>query len=287
VQKLEGIAPLWSQTFGLTTTLNRVEAHGLALDAAGNVALAGAFDFGGVTGGIGPFLRKLSGTNGSQLWALPPGPPGPPYDPNDTYWYGVAAASGDFFVTGDQELSPPTGSIQIYTQQVDGSDANNGAKKWEDYKDGPNAPNTNPDRGNAVAVGTTGDAYIGGFYGTTGPARNAVIYKYPSGASPAGASVFFSPSTNPDSEILDIAVDSTGFIFATGYETINLGTPRKSLFLVKLASDGSSAWKRTYNGGIGDDRGVSLAVTSSHVYVFGETTVGAGDVDVFYLRFVK
>jgi hypothetical protein len=287
VQKLEGIAPLWSQTYGLTTTLNRVEAHGLALDAAGNLVLGGAFDFGAATGGIGPFLRKLSGTDGSQLWALPPGPPGPPYDANDDYWYGVAAASGDFFSTGDQQLTPPTGSIQVYTQQVDGSDANNGAKRWEDYKDGPNAPNTNPDRGNSVAVSTTGDAYVGGFYGSNGPARNAVIIRYPVGTSPGSALIFFSTSANSDSEILDIAVDSSGFVFATGYETITLGTTRKNLFLVKLASDGSLIWKRTYNGGFGDDRGVSLIQTASHIYVFGETTVGAGDVDVFYLRFLK
>src|SRR4030095_1034902 len=100
-----------------------------------------------------------------------------------------------------------------------------------------------------------------------------------------------SSSTNADSEILGLAVDPTNnFLYATGYETVNLGTPRQHLFVLKFDNNGALLWKRTYNGGFGDDRGGSILINNtidpSHIYVYGESTVAVGNVDVFYLRLI-
>jgi hypothetical protein len=288
LQKFEGTAPLWSQNHGPTGSVNRVEAHGLALDSVGNLVLAGGVDFG--VGGIGNYLRKI-GPDGSPLWTLPPGAPSP-LDANDDYWYAVTSASGDFFATGDLQFNAPTGSIQMFTQQLDGSDGGNGTQRWQDFKDGPNAPNTAPDQGNAIVVNTLGDAFVGGFFGSGGTARNSLIMKYPAGNSPAGATTVFQATANADSEVLGLAIDTTNnAIYATGYETVSLSSTRTHLFVMKFDSSGVLLWKRTYNGGVGDDRGVSLAVNptvdAGHIYVFGETATAAGNVEVFYLRLVK
>jgi hypothetical protein len=293
VMKLEGPGTTWTQTIG-TQGVCRIEAHGLALDSAGDLLVAGGVDWGSTNGGLGPVVRKLSQTDGSQLWLSPPGRPEGalgPFDLNGDYYFGVTAQAGDFWTTGTLQQTPPAGFRQVYVERRDGSTSNNGALRWSDYADGPSPLETSPDGGNAVAADPQGNVYVGGYFTVSGPAKQAIIFLYPGGNPPHTATPFFVSSFNSDSEILDLKVDSVGgqnFIYATGYETVTLGaTSRKNVFIMKVTSGGSLIWKRNYNGGFGDDRGVSLALDSAHVWVWGETSVSATDVDVFYLRLVK
>lgn len=289
IKKLEGPGTMWSaQTIG-TQGVCRVEAHGLALDAAGDLFVAGGVDWGALGGGIGPVLRKFKASDGNQAWLSPPGrPDSTPFDLNGDYYFGVAAQGSDIFLAGSLQQTPPLGSIDIYTERRDGSTLNNGALTWSNFADGPNAVQTSPDLGNAVAVDSLNNVFVGGSYSVAGPQKRAIILSYPIGNPPA--TTFFVNSNNAPSEILGLTVERISgqtFIYATGYETVNLGTPRKTLFITKFASGGAVIWKRTYNGGFGDDLGISIALDATHLWVWGETSVSASDVDVFYLRVVK
>jgi hypothetical protein len=203
----------------------------------------------------------------------------------------VTTHAGDFWTTGALQQTPPAGFRQIYVERRDGSTLNDGALRWTDYADGPSPLETSPDAGNAVAADPQGNVYVGGYFTVSGPAKRALIFFYPGGDPPHAATPFYMATLNSDSEILDLTVDTVGaqnFVYATGYETVTLGgIKRQNLFIMKFASGGAVLWKRTYNAGVGDDRGVSVVLDATNVWVWGETTVAVGDVDVFYLRLVK
>jgi hypothetical protein len=234
-------------------------------------------------------VRKLSKTDGSQIWLSPPGrPDSTPFDLNGDYYFGAAGFGTDIFLTGSLQKNPPLGSIEIYTERRDGTTLNNGALTWADFADEPGSISTSPDLGNAIAVDSVGNVFVGGSYTATGSQKRAVILSYLAGNPPS--TPLFVNMANFPSEVLGLAVERTGgqtFVYATGYETVDLGTPRKTLFVMKVASGGAVLWKRTYNAGVGDDIGVSLALDATNVWVWGETTLAGPDVDVFYLRLVK
>jgi hypothetical protein len=83
----------------------------------------------------------------------------------------------------------------------------------------------------------------------------------------------FEPVDNDQAK--SIAVDTSGNVFLTGFSEISWGSPERSFsygydaFAVKLDSSGARVWS-TFLGGIGDDRGVGIAVdTNGNVLVAG------------------
>jgi hypothetical protein len=113
----------------------------------------------------------------------------------------------------------------------------------------------------------------------------------PAGAAAAAPWPFvFNGSGNADDEILSMVVEGT-IVYATGYESAT--SQGKNLFVMKIDTSVIDAgglqpvlWKRTFHGA-GDDRGVSLKTTATHVYLSGDTDVGAGDFDIFVWKLLK
>jgi hypothetical protein len=277
--KFVGISnsPSWTFPALSGAGVDRVEPNGLALDLNGDLILAGGFDAQGLNK-VQHYIRKHSKVDGSDLWVASP-PPASPADINDTYWYAVATGgTNDIFAAGNLSATLGVGPIDIHTQRLlDGSPVSV-TETWNE---------TIPDGGSAFAIGRSvgvdgaGNVYVAGFY--THPNLDSVILRYGSGSPPGLPHL---SSTRPgDDEILDIAVEPDGTIYAVGYET-NVGQGQ-DLVLLKIAPNNAILWKRTVDESGSDDRGVSVMTTPTHVIVVGELTVGAGNKDIHVRKYVK
>ncbi|HVF89450.1 MAG TPA: SBBP repeat-containing protein [Blastocatellia bacterium] len=155
----------------------------------------------------------------------------------------------------------------------------------------------NVDRVTGVAVDSSGFVYVTG--STTSndfPTRNAIqpTYRGPNfnedvfiaKLSPSGDAIIYSTylgGTGSDFA-LDIAVDSTGSAYVTGYTSstnfpVTQGAHKTSnsggedAFVVKLSPSGAGLAYSSYLGGLGQDRGNGIAVDlSGNAYVTGKTT---------------
>jgi uncharacterized protein (TIGR03437 family) len=148
------------------------------------------------------------------------------------------------------------------------------------------------DQGNAIAVDSTGAAYVGGLTGSSnfptlpahiGPPGEGFITK----VSPDGKSLIYSTYISGTSSITGLALDSTGEVFVTGttssptdFPTVNAFQPHQnkaplfqdSAFVTKLSADGKALLYSTYLGGSQNDEGKAIAVDAAgSAYVAGDT----------------
>jgi uncharacterized protein (TIGR03437 family) len=154
---------------------------------------------------------------------------------------------------------------------------------------------TGTDAGNAIAVDSSGDAFVTGSTTSSNfPVAGTPLQSTLSGGSdafvaklgpPLGAliySTYLGGSGNDEG--LGIAVDKSGAVFITGdtaspnfpvlggYQA-TYGGGASNAFVTRLAGSGSSLLYSTYLGGSGSDVGYSVAIDSTgNAYVTGSTT---------------
>jgi len=255
----------WNRTFSSGKQEDRVEANGIALDESGNVVVAGGMNS---AQGLNHFLAKLDGGNGSVIFDLRPGG-----DPGETYWHGVTTGPGGLIYTTGDHTSGLLGVVQILTGRFSPA----GAGLWEDLFGDSDAPD---DVGHAVALDSTGNLFMAGFMGTTPQGRNAALLRYGS-SGVLGALTTFNGTANGNDEILDIAVDPDGSIYAVGYETVS--GQGENIWVRKYDANFNPVWTRTHDGGVGDDRAISVAIHGNQVVVAGYQTA-TGGLTKFVLR---
>lgn len=263
------------------------EAYGLALDAVGNILIAGRFrgtaTFGSFSltsaGSHDMFLAKYD-ANGTCLWVRRAG------GPQLAYANAVATdAAGNVFVTGVYSntmnfgtvtLTNPPGtpvSREIFLAKYDG----NGNFRWARSAGGWDTDvafhlATDP-TGNVIITGhTTSTNYAFGpiAFESTGAGQDVFVAKYDTAgnvlwARNAGGSDGYHYSWA-------VATDSAGNIYITGIfeDTIWFGSlaltsataGNGDIFLVKYDANGNVIWARQA-GGIYDDQGFSVATDSS------------------------
>jgi len=271
------LAQGWSTTFNSGLGSDRVESNGIAVDQLGNVVVAGGMN--SLTG-LNHWLARLTGSNGGVLFDQRPGLDltGP------TYWHGVTTDAGNLiFATGDL-TSALSSQVDVQTARYNTA----GTNQWQDQF----GAGGNPNLGNAIAVAGSGKVYVGGFLSTTGQGRNSFIISYAPAAPPLpGNPLFFADvdiyngSANSNDEILDVAVDSDGFVYAVGYETVT--GQGENFWVRKYTSDLTEVWTRTYDGGVGNDRAISVAVFDTHVIVAGFQTVTGGQTKLLLRVYAK
>ncbi|MBV8879018.1 MAG: hypothetical protein JO332_03535 [Planctomycetaceae bacterium] len=288
LQKFVGISASnsWQVPALSGSGVDRVEANGLALNSAGELFLAAGLDAGGLGGGVNHFLKKYSKVNGADMWASA-SPSSPPAhgDTANTYWYAVATdGTQDVFTTGDLTSVILLGTPDVFTTRLlDTNTATFNGGVTETWASHDMGGGTTPARGVTIGVDGNHSVYVGGF--TTGTSDlDGFIIKYQGGGSSAG--VHFAPKRAGKDEILDIAVEADGTVYATGYET-NGG--QEDLVLYKLKPNGAVDWKRTLDFGGLADRGVQVMTTATHVIVVGQVgnNQTANDLDIHVRKYVK
>src|SRR6266540_3296435 len=152
------------------------------------------------------------------------------------------------------------------------------------------------DEGNAITVDSSGNAYVAGGtfssnFPTAGPLQGARAGNedvFVSKVSAAGTTLLYSTylGGSAEDEAKGVAVDSSGYIYATGYITSTTGVTMTNAYdssqnggsdalVVKInpaLSGSASLLYSTYLGGGADDLGNAIAVDSAGaVYIAGET----------------
>jgi hypothetical protein len=290
------------------------EAYGIAIDSSGNAYVTGETastdfptagplqaSFGGGTSDV--FVAKLNAAGSALVYSTYLG--GSNYD----YGHGVAVdASGNAYVTGETASTdfPTVNPLQATNNAVQATgfvaelNAAGSALIYSTYLGG-----TGSDSGNAIAVDTSGDAYVTGSTSSPDfPTANPLQSAYAGGTcgtapdtyacpdvfvtklDPAGSALVYSTylggtaSDSGSAIAIDPAGDAyvTGQTFSTNFPTANPfqatnKTAEGTGFVAESNAAGSALVYSTYLGGSAVDGGTGIAADSSgNAYVTGQTT---------------
>jgi hypothetical protein len=270
--------PIWDQGFS-GAGINLVGSNGVAVDNIGNVLIAGGNDVGTVTSRNGRWFQKVDGVGGGVVWNQTG-----PADLNSTWWRGLAIGPGDSVATTGDITTGVTGPVEVFTRTTNTGNTTTSDATYSES-------GTQADLGEAVAVDGSGNTYVSGFLGISGPSKNAVILKIPSGSTTPAQ--WFLETTNAPSEILGLLSLSDGTLYAVGYEAVSAQSPvsaqsqGNNIVVMKIGPAGNVLWKRTYDSGQGDDQAVSATLTSTALVVVGQVSTASNGKDVFIISYVR
>jgi hypothetical protein len=279
-------ATTWAKNFGGLTPRN-ASTQATAVDASGNVYLAGYFDgetftLGSVTltriGSQDAFVAKMD-ASGAVLWAKNFGGSGA-----TTYGQSIAVdGSGNVYLGGyfiGANLTTPALTMigtDAFALKLDST----GAITWAKNFGGSGGAGA---FGNGIAVDGSGNVYLGGYFtgaNLTTPAltkignQDAFAIKLSSTGATTWAKNFGGLNSNVWS--YGIAVDGSGNVYLGGYfNTANLTTPaltkigNQDAFAIKLDSTGATTWAKNFGGSGAVAFGRSIANDNSgNVYLGG------------------
>jgi len=138
-----------------------------------------------------------------------------------------------------------------------------------------NGPTNGSDEARALVLDSSGNVYVTGKSTGDGTSLDYVTIKY----DPSGNEQWVARYNGPANEVdgsRDIAVDSSGNIYVTGYSMDSSGF--YDYATVKYDSNGTQIWVERYNGAAnGHDVVWAIGVDSSgNVYVTGQEALGTG-----------
>jgi uncharacterized delta-60 repeat protein len=230
--------------------------NAIAVDASGNVYVTGA----SVGSGTGfDYATVKYDSSGQEQWVARYNGPGN----DDDEAYGISVdSSGNVYVTG---YSVGSGSGYDYaTIKYNAS----GTEEWVVRYNGPG---NGFDLATAIAVDTSGNAYVTGFSDASG--YDYATVKYDSSGQEQWVARYNGPA-NDEEEAQAIAVDALGNVYVTGY-SVGLGT-QEDYATIKYNASGTEEWVARYNGPANlNDHAEAIAVDASgNVYVTGWSAFG-------------
>lgn len=220
----------------------------MAIDSSDNVYVTG-YNFGNET--RLDYVTVKYDTSGNQKWAACYNGP----NDSDDWAFDIAVdSSGNAYVTG--------GSNSDYTTiKYDP----NGSQLWVACYNGPT---NNLDWAKAIALDNLGYIYVTGFSRNGSENKDFATIKYdPNGNQKWVAR--YDGHLNSNDEAQDIALDSLGNVYVTGYST----WAYYDYTTIKYDPNGNEKWVALYNGsGNYNDCAYDIAIdSSSNVYVTGYT----------------
>ncbi|MFH1073777.1 MAG: SBBP repeat-containing protein [Candidatus Firestonebacteria bacterium] len=200
---------VWTETYN--GTANGADyGQGIAVDSSGNVYVTG---YEWVTGqGYNIWTRKYD-SNGTEVWTKT-------YNgaANDYIGYGIAVdSSGNVYVIGSETVTGQ--GYNIWTRKYD----SNGTEVWTKTYNG--AVNGDDYYGTGVAVDSSGNVYVTGFenvayhVGSVWTSWNIWTRKYDSSGNEVWTKTY-NGAVNGDDVGNGIAVDSSGNVYVTGFESV-------------------------------------------------------------------
>jgi len=307
VAKFSGVngSHVWSKGYGAST--GGGEPNAIAVDASGNVIVAGRFtgtlDFGGgaltSSAAIDIFVAKLSGVDGSHLWSKvflgsnTLDAPGVAVDAA-----GNVLVSGGFHGTTDLGGGPLIGggSVAIFVGKLSGAD---GSHLWSKafggmYNDAFSC--------HGIAVDASGNVIVTGRFWVDGGSTTVTV-DFGGGPLTIGDAIFVAKFSGADGSHLwskafpgsfwygsVVAVDALGNVIVTGAftGTVDLGggsltTSRSEIYNVLVAKfsgvDGSHLWSKGFGGTAQCSAGVDVAVDASGNVLVTGAFYDTGTVD--------
>jgi len=147
-----------------------------------------------------------------------------------------------------------------------------------------NGPGNEYDGVEAMALDSSGNVYVTGIsHGGSGMQDYGTIKYYANGDT--AWTRRYNGSGNSSDDACDIAVDTSGNVYVTGY-VLGAGT-NEDWATIKYYPNGDTAWVRTYNRiSTSQDRAYALAVDNvGNVYVTGFTSEVGGNADVTTIKY--
>jgi len=215
------------------------------------------------------FVMKLDMANGYVLWKNRRGGTG-----NDEGNSIVVSPDGKYLYVTGMENSYSQGGYDIFVMKMDSAI---GYVLWINRYGGDG-----DDYGNSIAISPNGqDLYVTG-------SENPWIIDYilvaelPTNGGTGRMTRY--GGTGMFDEGYSIAVSADGqSLYVTGGETSDSAGDR-DVFVMKLNTGGGVAWKNHY-GGTGNDRGSSIAIKGTNLYVTGYTEEdGSNDENIFVMK---
>jgi hypothetical protein len=281
----------WTRQLGPTAGGVDAAAYAVALDATGNIFVAGnvfgALDGNAWAGDFDLFVTKYDGT-GAKQWTRQLGT-----SAADTA-FGVATdAAGNVYVVGytggDLDGNINAGGLDLFVVKYDGS----GTKQWTRQ-----LGSAVDDLALGAAADATGDLYLTGYTGgnldgnLNAGGDDVFVVKYDATGAKQWTQLLGSPGFDQGR---GIAIDATGSIYVGGSTTDSLdgnpGAGGYDLFVAKYDGTGVRQWTRQL-GSPGDDFAPAVATDANgNVYAAGSTSGGldgntnAGADDVFVVSY--
>ena len=250
----------WLRTLGGT---GDAAGYSIAVDSSGNVYVTGYT----VSDGAYDILIAKYNTSGVIQWQRTLGGTS-----NDTGNSIAADSSGNVYVTG-YTGSQGDGTYNVLIAKYNTS----GVIQWQRTLSGAGT-----DTGAGIAVDSSGNVYVTGYTGSQGDGTyDILIAKYDTSGVIQWQRTLSGTSNDAGT---DIAVDSSGNVYVTGY-TGSRGAGGNDILITKYNTSGVIQWQRTFGGASGDV-GTGIAVDSSgNVYVTGYTgSQGDGTYDILIAK---
>ncbi len=249
-------------------------ATAIAVDTSGNVYITGH-------SGLGydyyDFATIKYAPNGDTLWVRRYSVTGKGVGANAV----AVDAFGNVYVTG--------GNVGIGTSSDYATIkyAPNGDSLWVRRYNGPA---NDYDVAYALAVDVDGNVYVTGTSIGDDSSKDYATIKYAPNGDSLWVKRYSGPGNSPD-EAFDLAVDSSGNVYVTGY---CCGSSRRSFLdylTIKYAPNGDTLWVRRYDGPGGNrynDISFAIAIDENeNVYVTGQSDGGGTSDDFVTIKYAS
>jgi uncharacterized delta-60 repeat protein len=245
-------------------------ASAMALDSNGNVLVTGAS--GGGIGALADFATIKYSNDGVPLWTNRFNGPG---NSDDEATAIAVDPNGNVFVTGHQ-----TGSSSFFDYATI-KYSNAGVPLWTNRYAGLV---TGTDVANAIALDTTGNAYVTGYSGN-GFSTDYATIKYSGAGVPLWTNRYNGPANNSDLATA-ITVDTSGHVFVTGYSRTSSNTYHYST--IAYTGAGVALWTNRNHGSGSNPQQANAALAadrSGNVFMTGYSLGLDSDYDYLILKY--
>ena len=237
-----------------------ITSENIVVDKTGNVYVSGTIFRG--TSGFNICLLKYN-SNGTQLWQKEFNGIGDELDAPAAI---ALDTSGNIFVTGYSFRGPTLLNYEIVTIKY----TPDGDSLWVRRY---NSPSARDDRAFAIAIDSSGNAYVGGYINNISLGnvygQDYITIKY----SPEGVQLWASILDLNEACIKAMVTDILGNVYVTG---LGVGTTSTTMdyITVKYNANGNLVWESRMNGPEADEGKDIVLDDSGYVYVTGSSQAG-------------